>query len=155
MRHQMIILTLLLTSLSAFSETSMKNVEIFYEESENLLKQAEQKPAAKKMKLLKNLQKSMQDSLDQYEKKDPKLGGTEEDKISLLYYTIEPVFKLNLKKKITRTRCQQVQQEIRTGDRMGRPEDAPSTKPALVALAWLKTICPHDALSAKDSLTEQ
>lgn len=154
MHHKMILLAVLLTSLSAFSDTSPKNVEIFYQESESLLKQAEKKPTTKKMKLLKDLQKSMQDTLDQYEKKDPNLGSTEEDKISLFFYTLEPVFKLHQKKKITRTECQQVQQEIRTGDRMGRPEDAPASKQALVALAWLETICPPGALPAKDFLTE-
>lgn len=154
MHHKMIILTVLLTSLSAFPDTSPKNVETFYQESENLLKQAEKKSAANKIKLLKDLQKSMQDTLDQYEKKDPELGSSEEDKISFLFYTIEPVFKLHQKKKITRTQCQQVQQEIKTGDRMGRTEDAPPSKPASVALAWLETICPLGALSAKDSLTK-
>ncbi|QDK37653.1 hypothetical protein [Bdellovibrio sp. NC01] len=122
-------------------ESKLKTVSDFYAESSDLFKKA-QSDKDKTEKLLA-LEKSFKKTLDEYEKALPKEGNKAEEEVSLLFYTLEPVFKLAKDKKIEPDKCSRTRQEIKTSDSMGKSEGAPTGTPALEAYKWLNLICPE------------
>lgn len=143
MRIQVIALSLLM-SVSANAAEKLKVVDDFYSESTTLLKSAEkEKDTAHKSEKLKDLEKSFKSTLDRYEKENPKKGNKAEEQVAVLYYTLEPVFKIfDGKKPADRESCERVRQEVKTGDSMGKPEESPSSRQALEAYKWLDLLCP-------------
>lgn len=130
-----LVLAFILSVSSLTYAAKLKIVDDFYSESETLLK-------SKKTTAIQDFEKSLKSTMDQYEKQDPAQGGKAEHEVVVLYYTLEPVFKLSHDKKITSENCAKVRQEVKTSDSMGRPEGSPATKQADLALKWLKSICP-------------
>ena len=130
-----LILTLIFSISPMIYAAKLKTVDDFYTESETLLN-------SKKTSAIQDLEKSLKSTMDQYEKQDPLQGGKAEHEVTVLYYTLEPVFKLSHDKKITTENCAKVRQEIKTSDSMGRPEGSSMTKQADVAMKWLENICP-------------
>lgn len=121
--------------------SNLKTVADFYAESSDLFKKA-QSDKDKTEKLLM-LEKSFKKTLDDYEKALPKEGNKAEEEVSVLFYTLEPVFKLAKEKKIEPPMCSRTRQEIKTSDSMGKSAGAPTGTPALEAYKWLNLICPE------------
>lgn len=138
MRFAISLFTLLTLSSSFVFAAKSKVVADFYKESETL-RNSPKNSAAK----IKELEQSFKTTLDQYEKENPKAGDKTEQEVSLLFYTLEPVFKLAKTKKIETLDCERTRQEIKTGDGMGRPEDSVASKQANEAYKWLELLCPE------------
>ncbi len=136
----LLVLALALLSSSSSLAVKLKVVSDFYKESEQLL-QAANKDTAPKNDKLKELEKSFKSTLDQYEKENPKAGDKKEHEVSLLYYTLEPVFKLAHGKDLKEADCAKARQEVKTGDNMGRPEGSSPSKQADAAYKWLDILC--------------
>ncbi|MDG0818221.1 hypothetical protein [Bdellovibrio svalbardensis] len=142
-RSVMIFTSLILLSNSVALAVKLKVVSDLYKESESLRSIA-QKESPLKFEKIKDLEKSFKSALDQYEKENPKAGDKAEQEVSLLFYTLEPVFKLANSKEIKTSDCLKVRQEVKTGDSMGRPEGSLASKQADEAYKWLDILCPED-----------
>lgn len=136
----MIIFIVIFTSSFA-QAAKLKVLADFYKESETLQELTQKETSKDKSQHLKKLEKSFKSALDQYEKESPKEGNSEEQRISLLFYTLEPVFKLAQKNSFKESSCNSTRQEIKTGDSMGRPQGHPASKQATEAYKWLDLLC--------------
>ena len=139
MRAITIILCLVLFSTADAAE--LKTVQDFYKESEKLYAQAEKaKSLKKKTGYLKELKKSFDKELALYEKANPQEGPSEEHDVSRLYYTLNPVFELAEKKKLSETDCKQAKIDIAPVDPKSMP-DSPRLPRTQEAMRWARLIC--------------
>ncbi len=139
MRHSLILLVSLFTITA---EAKIQTAEYFYSQSQKLQKSLNEKTTAQeKAKTLKKLQAEFEQTLKDYKKKNTKESTPEEDKVSLLFFTMEPTFNLAKKSKWNDKDCERTESEIRSGDSMGREEGAATTTQAGEALAWIKILC--------------
>lgn len=135
---------ILLLSLITFSfaHAGLKKVTDFYKESEASYQKAlKEKTSSKKAAYLKDLKKSFEATLDEYEKKNPKEGSNQENEVSLLYYTLEPVFELAELPKISEKDCDKKEMTVRSHASMGKPEGTKLSPRALEALRWIEVLC--------------
>lgn len=138
MRRQIV---LLVTFISSTSLATPKDVIAVMKESqtsrENLSKE---KDSAKKLEKLKEFEKSLSATLQDYEKENPEEGGDAEEKVAKFSYRFEPVFELATKK-ITKAACDKTKGRIELEDRSGKTEDADLSDAAKEALKWVDVIC--------------
>lgn len=121
-------------STSAFAQAKVAD---FYKESKATLELAKkEKTFNKKMEQLKKLESSFKTTLKEYEEKLPDEGSDEEKEVSLLFYTLEPVFSMT-----SIDDCAKAEHSIKTDDRMGRGEEAKLTPRAEEALRWVTALC--------------
>ena len=135
-----IALSLFFACLFAFA-AKLKNVDDFYKESTAYLNDAAKETEfAQKKSVLKKFEASFNSTLDQYKKQNPKQGPSEEQEVAVLYYTLDPVWKIAKLSKLSEKDCIQSREEIESADRIGRKGDD-LTKPASEAIKWLNTLC--------------
>ncbi len=121
-------------STNAFAQAKVAD---FYKESKASLELAKkEKTFGKKLEQLKKLESSFKTTLKEYEEKMPDEGNDEEKEVSLLFYTLEPVFNMN-----STEDCVKTEHAIKADDRMGRGEEAKLTPRAEEALNWVKVLC--------------
>ena len=139
MRGTLTLFVILLFTQISFAETL--KIEDLYKKSEVLLKEstAAKTEAERKTKLL-DLKKALETTLDTHRAKELEENSPEHEEIALLFYNLEPVFIFAEDKKKTST-CAKTENKIRSADAQGRPDGAPSTKNAAIALDWLKVFC--------------
>ncbi|WII70895.1 hypothetical protein QJS83_10525 [Bdellovibrio sp. 22V] len=136
-----IIFTLVALSFS-FAQADLKKVDDFYKESEAAYqKAAKEKTFAKKSSYLKDLKKSFETTLNDYEKTNPKEGSAQEQEVSRLYYTLEPVFDVADLKTASEKDCDKKEQTVRAHASMGQPEGATLPARAQEAIRWLEILC--------------
>lgn len=148
MYHKIIVSFLVITApLAAVAEasatpTKLKSSEHFYSQSQKMLQELTTKETPKKKaQALKKLETEFEATIKDYKKQNPEESNAEEDKISLLYFTMEPTFKLSHKSKWSAKDCENTEAEIKSGDSVARDEGSPTTPQAGEALAWLKALC--------------
>lgn len=138
--HYSLIPLALIFSLTA--EAKIQNVDYFYSQSQKIQKSVTEKASQKeKADSMKKLEAEFEQTLKAYKKKNAKESSAEEDKVSLLFFTMEPTFTLAKKSTWNEKDCERTESEIRSGDAMGREEGAATTPQAGEALAWLKILC--------------
>lgn len=142
MRGKIALCILLTFSLPTLAK--VKTADDFYKESQSLRGlSSKEKDSKQKSRHLKKLEEAMKLALDEYEKIHPQKGDKTEEEISVLFYTLEPVFKLSKASKINSEKCAQVRQEVKTGDQMSAEEERKTaSKQAQEAFKWLDEICP-------------
>jgi biopolymer transport protein ExbB/TolQ len=138
--HYALITTLIFSSSLAFAK--IQKVDYFYDQSKKLQQTIKEKDSVQnKAKTLQKLEAEFAQTLKEYKKKYAKESSAEEDKVSLLFFTMEPTFNLAKKTAWDQKDCERTEVEIRSGDAMGREENAATTPQAGEALAWLKILC--------------
>lgn len=135
-------LTLLVALL--FSQASLAQalkIEDLHKKSEVLLKEsASAKTDAERTAKLLDLKKDLDKTLDIHRAKELEENSPEHEEIALMFYNLEPVFNFVEDKKKTMS-CAKTENKIRSADAQGRPDSAPPTKNAAIALEWLKVFC--------------
>lgn len=132
-------LLILTISLNAFA--SPKTVDDFLKESQNMRKElSKEKVHAKKVKKLGELEKSLNSTLAEYRKNNPKEGTDAEDQVYAFLLNLEPVSKI-LEKKAPPEDCKKAKFRVRFEERGTVPEDTPLSKGAQEATAWIDLLC--------------
>lgn len=132
-----VILALLLLNAQA---APLKSVDDFYKESQSAFEKAGKETTyEKKSSLLKDLEKSFEAALDQYEKTNPIEGNDQEQDVSRLFYTLEPAFELAKLKVKDKKECARKKQDVLTGD--NQADDTPASPKAKEALRWIELLC--------------
>ena len=118
----------------------LKTAEDFFKESQTAFeKAAKETTFAKKGTALKDLEKSFEATLNQYEKSSPTEGDDQEQDVARLFYTLEPAFELARLKDKTKKDCARKKQDVLTGDNQG--EDSPASPNTKEALRWIELLC--------------
>lgn len=139
MRRTLTLIVILL--FSQFSAAQILKVEDLHKKSEVLLKEsASVKTEPERTAKLLELKKSLESTLDGYRAKNLEETSEDHEETALFFYTLEPVFKFVEDKKKTSS-CAKTETKVRSADAQGRPEGAPLTKNASIALDWLKVFC--------------
>jgi|GEM_PF-1772925 len=129
-----------LAALTASAE--LKKVTDFYSESEQQYKKAQsEKTFAARAKILRELESSLEGTLQEYEKKNPREAEKDEKEVSLFHSTLEAAYDIAHQKTADQKDCAKKRQSVLTGDSMGRGESAPLTKPAQETLRWIDLLC--------------
>ncbi|MEK2645357.1 hypothetical protein [Bdellovibrio sp. BCCA] len=131
-------------SLLAFSISyaDLKKADDFYKESETAYQKAlKEKTFSKKASYLKDLKKSFETTLKEYEKKNPDEGTDQEQEVSTLYYTLEPAFELSALNKVTEKECDKKELTVRSQAGHGKEEGAKLSARAEEALRWIEVLC--------------
>lgn len=136
--------TLTLFVALLFSQASLAQalkIEDLHKKSEVLLKEsAAAKTDAERTTKLLDLKKDLDKTLDIHRAKELEENSPEHEEIALMFYNLEPVFHFVEDKKKAST-CAKTENKIRSADAQGRPEGAPPTQNAAIALEWLKVFC--------------
>ena len=139
MRGTLTLFVVLLFSQVSWSE--ILKVEDLHKKSEVLLKEsAKAKTDTDRSAKLLDLKKTIDTTLDAYRAKDLEENSEAHEEAALFFYTLEPVFKFVEEKKKPAD-CGPTEGKIKSADAQGRPEGAPLTKNAAIALDWLKVFC--------------
>lgn len=136
--------TLTLVFAILFSKISLAEplkVEDLHKKSEALLTETTKaKTDSDRATKLLELKKTIDTALDAYRAKNLEETSAAHEEAALFFYTIEPVFDFVQQKKKPAA-CAPTEGKIRSADAQGRPEGAPLTKNASIALEWLKVFC--------------
>lgn len=136
------IIVLLIFTLTLSAEAKIKNAQDFFKESqEHYQKALAEKTFEKKASIMKDLKKSFETTLKEYEKANPEEGDRQEHNVSLLFYTMAPAFELSSQKKVSKTECSQKTQSVRTQDLMGKSEDSKLSERANETIKWIEVLC--------------
>lgn len=96
---------------------------------------------AGKAQILKELEKSFETTLTQYEKKNPQEGSDQEQDVSRLFYTLEPAFNLAKLTSKDKKACARARNSVLAGATQGKSEDTPPGPRAQEALRWIELLC--------------
>lgn len=142
MRKIILAAIFIFTNISGATTSKNKDVVFFLTESERLVKECEKETDSKKRyKPLKTLKQSLEIELKKYKKENPLEGNDQEQEVSRFYYTLEPVFDLITKKKITEDDCARATKSVERDDSIGKPEGNKRSPEAQAALQWLSVLC--------------
>lgn len=125
-------------SISIYS--AEKKLADLYSESKSLLEKA-QKNQSKSNEIFASFIKSIEDTKNAYEKKNPELGTPEETNISVFYYALNPVIEISKLTTPDDEKCLSKKQEIFSEDSAGKGDNAGLDKDSELALSWLKLFC--------------
>lgn len=121
---------------------ALKNVEEFFKISQRYRQEVAPGTAyEKKFEKLQKLEKEIAKTLDDYEKASPQEGGQDEEFVAKFSYSLEPVLELKAPQTSSNNGCEKARHQIEFKDKGSRREDAPLTKEAQEALAWLTLLC--------------
>jgi hypothetical protein len=135
-----ILLTFFIVQFATAASEILK-VEDLHKKSEVLLKEsAATKTDAERAAKLLALKKEINTARDAYSKTPETEDSDAHEAVATFYYNLEPVFNLVEEKKFP-ARCASTKGKIQLADSQGRPEGAPLTKNASIALEWLKVFC--------------
>lgn len=136
--HYTLILALILTASTSFAD--LPSTDDLYKRSTELQPEATAKePVKAATKNLKTLEKELTAAIKAYKLDNPTESTKEEDGISLLYFSLEPVFNLAKKSKITTEDCELTESELLAGDR--KDDASGPSKNVAEALIWQKILC--------------
>ena len=139
MRGTLTLLVIFLFTQISLAETL--KIDELYKKSEALLKESTAaKTEVERKTKLTDLKKALETTLDTHRAKELEENSPEHEEIALLFYNLEPVFIFAEDKK-KKTTCAKTEHKIRSADAQGRPDSAPPTKNAAIALDWLKVFC--------------
>ena len=109
--------------------------------SEALLKEAKATASSEeRAKKLGQLKALIESARTEYDKKFPAGGNPDKFEISMFFHNLDPVFK-QVEGKKDKAACDRTEGKITSADAQGRPEGAPLTKNAAIALEWLQLFC--------------
>ncbi len=116
-------------------------IDAAYKMSETRLKAVGGMKAEERRKEVLRLKTELDETLNAWEKENPKDASKDEEAVSLFFYTLSPVFELAEKEKKSEKDCSNAELAIRAAGGQGKPEGVPLTKNSKIALDWVLALC--------------
>jgi len=138
MRNQVILFLLFVPALSFANPKDLGALKLESQKAREEL--AKEKSFEKISKKLKDFEASINATIKDYEKANPKEGDANEEKVVKFSYRFEPLFALT-RTKPDKTTCEKTRGRIEFEDLSGKEEDAPLSENAEEALKWLPLLC--------------
>lgn len=133
------ILILLLLPSGLFAG-EMKSEKTLLNETQKKCAAMSKESLDKRKRSLEALEKAFTSALEELKRQSPEKAEPEEEKISLLFSTMKPVFKLG-KSEVNSKTCDQTENQLRAENSLGRGETETLSPPSEQALKLLKALC--------------
>jgi hypothetical protein len=121
-----------------FSLAELKQAKDFLDLSQKMRAELKKDKQENKIAKLKEFEKDLNNTRDEYFKENPAQGNAGEQKVHEFYYVFEPLFK---SEKFAKKDCEEVKHQVRLTDNNGITDDTGLSDPAKEALEWLKILC--------------
>ncbi|MBO9666207.1 MAG: hypothetical protein J7501_05285 [Bdellovibrio sp.] len=139
MRNTTLVLAILLSSHGAYA--APKTAEKLLEEIKVSRESVSKSDFEKIVHELKKVNSSLNETLNDYKKTDPKSESPALEKVLYVVFSMEPAVDLATSKKPTKLACDKAKHKVELEDKGSKPEDTPLSPEAQESLRWIEILC--------------